>query len=65
MNITPYILEEAKAILNSLKQSGLTLPVQLDSAKEFYLAEASDDTILAFTAFEFNGFEYKIGVRKI
>ena len=65
MNISPHILDEAKTLLGSREQKGLKLPVQLESASEFYLAESKDETVLAFTAFEVEGVEYKIGVRKV
>ena len=64
MNITPHIFEEAKALLSS-QGTDLEFPVQLDSAKEFFLTKSEDETVLAFSAFEFEGLEYKIGVRRI
>ncbi len=61
MEISDHIIEEAKKILS---QEDTSLPIQLATAKEFYLAASGDETILAFGSFFDNGIEYKIGVKK-
>ncbi len=60
MEISQYIVDEAKEVL----LEHLMLPMQLQSAPEFYLALASDKTVKAFYGFKGDdGEEYKIGTR--
>ncbi len=62
MEISKHITEEAKNLLQA--DASLTLPIQLSSAPEFYLAKGDDATITAFTAIIHSGAEYKIGTKK-
>ena len=45
-----------------LSLSTVQLPVQFKSAPEFYLAQADDQTVLAFVSITHEGVDYKIGV---
>ncbi len=59
MEIAQYIIDEAKEVL----LEHITLPKQLQSAPEFYLANAEDAAVKAFYGFKGgDGKEYKIGV---
>lgn len=60
MEISQHIKDEASTVLLSL--STVQLPVQFKSAPEFYLAQADDQTVLAFVSITHEGVDYKIGV---
>jgi len=58
IEISPHILDEARTILS---REDVELPAQIKSGPAFYVAEGTDDTILAFGAIEHNGKVFKIG----
>jgi len=58
--ISKHIFDEAKKLLNQK----VILPQQIISAPSFYVAEASDESVLAFALLVFEGETYKIGARK-
>lgn len=60
MEVSKYIKNEAEGIL----AKNQSLPQQIISAPQFYVAEASDDSVLAFTLLEHEGSNYKIGTKK-
>ena len=59
MELSRHIQIEAE---NAVR-TGETLPKQLTTFPELYVAERRDETILAFGAFECDGAIYKIGVK--
>jgi len=58
--ISKHILDEAQELL----RQKVTLPQQITSAPSFYVADASDKSVLAFTRVVFEGKTYKVGVKK-
>lgn len=61
MRVSQHIVGEARTILSMRPE----LPRQIKSAPLFYVAHETDDSILAFTALEYNGTIYKIGTQKL
>ncbi|MDZ4780201.1 MAG: hypothetical protein SGJ19_08115 [Planctomycetia bacterium] len=65
MEVSPYILEEAKQLLARRSGTSAEMPIQLTSAPDIYVAEANDDTIMAFGAVrDEHGKSFKIGARR-
>lgn len=60
IEISKHIRTEAEDLL----RAGAPLPQQIKSAPEFYVAEATDKSILAFAALTHEGKRFKIGTKK-
>ena len=61
IELADHILTESRSLLT---QGRLKLPMQLPSSPVFYLAEAEDESVMAFGAISHEGVTYKIGVKK-
>jgi hypothetical protein len=61
MRVSQHIIDEAKEIV--LRQSELPQPIS--SAPLFLVALGTDDSVLAFSAFELDGSVYKIGPARV
>jgi hypothetical protein len=59
--ISKHILEEAHIILS---QDGVELPAQIKCAPVFYVAEGTDNSVMAFGAINHNGKTFKIGTMR-
>jgi hypothetical protein len=60
MEISKHIIIEVKKII-ALNQS---LPAQISSAPEFYIAQVTDLKVLGFAVVQHDGKQYKIGTKK-
>lgn len=61
MKLSGHIIDEAKRLL----EKGAVLPAQITSAPNFYVAEAEDKSIQAFSSLKHSDKSYKIGTLKI
>jgi hypothetical protein len=61
MKLSEHIIKEAKEIVTN----GSPLPQQITSAPHFYVAEETDESVIAFNAIEHDGSVYKIGTKKV
>lgn len=59
MELSKHVLVEARNLLSE----GGQLPKKLESAPLFYLAEAQDTEVLAFSTINQDGKVYKIGTK--
>lgn len=64
MELPDYILEEARQAARRAIAGEIVLPAKLSEAPLYWVADGSDGTILAFSAFTLNDRQFKIGVSR-